>query len=93
MAEVTNRTLSQLLRTHCQENHQWRAQLPYLQMIHNATPQSRTQLSPYKLATGRDLLLPIDLATPAESVPASLEFAEGLATLWQKTKLKMEQLH
>ena len=62
-------------------------------MIHNATPQSRTQLSPYKLATGRDLLLPIDLAAPAESVPASLEFAEGLATLWQKTKLKMEQLH
>ena len=82
MAEVTNRTLSQLLRTHYQESSQWRDDLPYLQLIHNATPQSRTRLSPYKLATGRDLLLPLDLAVPQESVPASQDFATGLATLW-----------
>ena len=63
MAEVTNRTLGQLLRTHCNEEQAWKDQLPYLQMVHNATPQSRTSISPYKLATGRDLLLPVDLAT------------------------------
>lgn len=93
MAEVTNRTLSQLLRTHCQDSTNWRAELPYLQMIYNATPQSRTRLSPYKLATGRDVLLPIDLAVPKESVPASQNFAEGLATLWQSIRQKMTALH
>ena len=71
----------------------WKEELPYIQLVYNATPQSRTKISPYKLATGRDALLPMDLAVPQENVPSSLDFAGGLATLWRDVKLKMEQLH
>ena len=35
----------------------------------------------------------MDLALLQESVPASLDFSEGLINLWKMTKLRMEELH
>ena len=37
-AEVTNRTLGTLLRTHCQEHQDWVLELSLVQMVYNATP-------------------------------------------------------
>ena len=47
MAEVTNRTMAALLRTHCAIARDWHQQLPMVQMVYNATPQSRTGESPH----------------------------------------------
>ena len=38
------------------------------------------------------MALPVDLALPQQEVPAAQEFAEGLITLWQATKTKLERL-
>ena len=40
IAEVTNRTLKQLLLC-CAEEEGWEEKLPYLEMVYNSSPQSR----------------------------------------------------
>ena len=85
MAEVTNRTLEQLVRLYCDENKtNWYEKLNLIQLYYNSTPQSRTGYSPHYVITGRDLKLLVDLAlTEVHSdVPASAPFAEDLITLW-----------
>ena len=75
MAEVSNRTLGQLLRLHCSDGH-WVDRLPLLALLYNATPQSRTGHSPYFIATGRQPSLPIDLALQDLRYPQSVVFYE-----------------
>ena len=93
MAEVTNRTVEQLLRAHCKDNPAtWTKQLALVQLLYNATPQSRTALSPYQLATGRGIKLPINVAMASVPVPAAQDFAGDLINLWRKNKSKLESL-
>ena len=73
MAEVSNRTLDQLLCIHCGDR-RWVKTLPLLALLYNATPQSETKQSPYFVATGRQLALPVDLALRDLKVPAVSEF-------------------
>ena len=59
-------------------------------MYINTTPQSRTGLSPYHIAFGRELKLPIDLALVPTRTPAVREFAEGLDRLWKDIRNRLE---
>ena len=59
-------------------------------MVYNATPQSRTGESPYRVATGRDLHLSIDTVLSSGKVPAATRFSEDLITLWRNCKAKLE---
>ena len=52
MAEVTNRTLKQLLLC-CAEEEDWEEKLPYLEMVYNSSLQSRTKESPHYVIVGR----------------------------------------
>ena len=45
MAEITNRTLKQLLLC-CAEEEDWE-KLTYLEMVYNRSPQSKTKESPH----------------------------------------------
>ena len=54
MAEFTNRTLKQLLLC-CAEEEGWEEQLPYLEMVYNSSPQSRTKECPHYVMVGRQL--------------------------------------
>ena len=90
MAEVSNRTLGQLLRTHCGSG-RWVNTLPLLALLYNATPQSRTGESPYFIATGRQPTLPIDLALSDLKVPAVGEFLRDISKLWETIKDKAEE--
>lgn len=55
-------------------------------MIYNATPQSRTGLSPYYVDTGRVMKLPIDVALSRSELPAVQHFAEDLQQVWKTTQ-------
>ena len=92
MAEVTNRTLAALLRTHCADTRDWYQRLPLVQMVYNSTPQSRTGESPHLIATGRDLLLPIDTILEANNIPVASQFTQEIRNLWRKCKLRLEQV-
>ena len=61
-----------------------------VQLLYNATPQSRTQMSLYQLASGREMVLPIDLATSDVPVPAAEDFTKEFITLWKETKGRLE---
>lgn len=84
LAEVSNRTLEQLLRAHCQDTTRWVETLPLVALLYNATPQSRTKEAPYTVATGRALAMPIDIALADTNVPAATQFTKNLQTLWDK---------
>ena len=61
IAELTNRTLSQLLCIHCEEGKLVKT-LPLLALLYITTPQSCTGQSPYFVATWRQPDLPVGLA-------------------------------
>ena len=88
MAEVSNRTLGQLLCLHCKDN-RWVNDLPLLSLLYNATPQSQTQKSPYFVATGCQPCLPIDLVLSDLKVPAVRNFLDQITSLWRAVKAKL----
>ena len=59
IAEVSNRTLVQLLCIHCGYG-KWVKTLPLLALLYNATPQSYTIQSPYFVSIGRQPALLVD---------------------------------
>ena len=70
MAEVTNRTLKQLLLC-CAEDKDWEEKLPYIDMVYNSSPQSRTKESLHHMMTGRQLKFPVDLDFSGGTMPAA----------------------
>ena len=88
MAEVSNRTLGQLLCLHCMDNC-WVKDLPLLSLLYNAMPQSRTQRSPYFMAMGCQPCLPINLALSDLKVPAVGNFLDRITSLWHNVKAKL----
>ena len=52
MAEITDRILKQLL-LYCAKEQDWQEKLPYLEMVYNSSPQSRTKESPHYVMVGR----------------------------------------
>ena len=76
MAEVTSRTLKQLLLC-CAEEDGWE-KLPYLEMVYNSSPQSRTKESPHYMMIGRQLKFPVDLDFSGATVPAATETASEM---------------
>ena len=81
MAQVSNRTLGQLLCIHCGDG-RWVKTLPLLALMYNATPYSRTRQYSYFIATGRQPALPVYLALRDLKVPAVSEFLLDISRLW-----------
>ena len=52
MAEITSRTLKQLLLC-CAEEEDWEDKITYLEMVYNSSPQSSTKESPHYVMVGR----------------------------------------
>ena len=77
MAEVTNRTLKQLLSS-CAEKEEWEEKLPYLEIVYNSNPQSRTKESPHYAMVGRQWKFPVDLQFSGATVPAAIETASEM---------------
>ena len=83
MAEVTNRTLKQLLLC-CVEEEGWEEKLPYLEIVYNSSPQSSTKESLYYVMTGRQLKFPVDLDFSGATVPAATETARDMQAVWEQ---------
>ncbi len=90
MAEVTNRTMEQLLRLHAQDS-DWVSWLPYIEFIINTTPQSRTGVTPYEIVHGRKALFPVDIAVLPKDVPAAELFVRDLHSTWLKIRERLLQ--
>ena len=84
MAEVTNRTLKQLLC--CAEEEDWGEKLPSLEMVYNSSPQSRTKESPHYVMVGRQLKFPVDLDFSGATVPAATETASEMQAVWERVR-------
>ena len=85
MAEVTNRTMEQLLRIHATTDG-WVATLPLVAMMINATPQSRTGRTPHEVAYGRKLRMPMDVVTAPMTVPAAEEYVTRMQRIWENVQ-------
>ena len=85
MAEVTNRTMEQLLRIHAMTDG-WVATLPLVAMMINAMPQSRTGRMPHEVAYGRKLQMPMDVATAPMTVPAAKEYVTRMQRIWENVR-------
>ena len=85
MVEVTNRTLKQLLLC-CAEEKGWEERLPFLEMLYNSSPQSRTKESPHYVMVGRQLKFPVDLDFSGATVPAATETASEMQAVWERIR-------
>ena len=83
MAEITNRTLKQLLLC-CAEEEEWEEKLPYLEMVYNSRPQSRSKENPHYVMAGRQLKLPLDLEFSGATVPAATGTASEMQAVWER---------
>ena len=81
MAEVTNRTLKQLLLS-CAEEEDSEEKLPYLEMVYNSSPQSRTKENSHYVIVGRQLKFPVGLDFSGATVPAATETASEMQAVW-----------
>ncbi|CDJ50705.1 Similar to Transposon MAGGYgagandpolgenehomologues, related [Eimeria brunetti] len=60
--ERVNRTLEQMLRTYVQaDEREWEGLLPALELAHNTTSHSSTELSPFEIMVGENPLTAADL--------------------------------
>ena len=89
IAEVSNRTLGQLLSIHYGDG-RWVKTLPLLALLYNPTPQSCTGQFPYFVATGRQPALLVDLALRDLKVPAVSQFLQDISRLWETMKTRAE---
>ena len=85
IAEVTNRILKQLLLC-CAEEENKEERLPYLEMVYNSSPQSRTTESLYYVMVGRQLKFPMDLELSRATVPAATETASEIQAVWERVR-------
>ena len=85
MAEVTNRTLKQLLLC-CAEEEGWEEKLPYLEMVYNRSPQSMTKETPHYVMVGRQLKFLVDLDFSRATVPAAAETASEMQAVWERVR-------
>ena len=85
MAEVTNRTMEQLLWIHAMTDG-WVATLPLVAMMINATPQSRTGRTPHEVAYGCKLRMPMDVVTALMTVPAAEEYITRMQHIWESVR-------
>ena len=83
--EVTNRTLGNILQCLVQENtSSWYKLLPRAEFAYNASEHRATGYSAFRVNTGRDPNLPVDLlplTTPAAYSTEAITFATDLAAL------------
>lgn len=91
MAEVTVRTLKQLLAC-CAEETDWQSYLPQIQMMYNSSPQSRTGRSPYEILHGRQMTFPADLDFTGLDVPAVESFAVNLEGIWADVRQRLREV-
>ena len=87
MAEVTNRTLKQLLLCFAEEE-DWeeKEKLTYLEMVYNSSPRSRTKESPHYVMVRRQLKFPVDLDFSGATVPAATETAREMQAVWERVR-------
>ena len=85
MAEVTNRTMEQLLWIYATTDG-WVATLPLVAMMINATPQSRMGRTPHGVAYGRKLRMPMDVVTAPMTVPAAEEYVTRMLCIWESLR-------
>ena len=85
MAEVTNRTLKQLLLC-CAEEEGWEEKLPYLEMVCNSSPQLRNKENPHYVMVGRQLKFAVDLDFSGATVPAATETAGEMQAVWERVR-------
>ena len=64
MVEPSKRTLAQQLAKYCEEGQQdWDVRLPAMLMAYRSAVHEVTDFTPARLMLGRELRLPVDLAT------------------------------
>ena len=85
MAEVTNRTVKQLL-LFCTEEEDWEEKLPYLEMLYDSSPQSRIKESTHYVMVGRQLKFPVDLEFSGATLPAAMEAASEMQAVWERVR-------
>ena len=85
MAEVSNRTLKQLL-LFCAEKEDWEAKPPYLEMACNSSSQVRTKEIPHYVMIGRQLQFPVDLEFSRATVPATTGTASEMQAVWERVR-------
>ena len=85
MAEVTNRTLKQFLLC-CTKEEDWEEKLPYLEMVYNSRPQSRSKENPHYVMAGRQLKLPLDLEFCGATVSAATGTASEMQAVWERVR-------
>ena len=88
--EVTNRTLGNLLRCLIQENTTaWDDLLPRAEFAYNASKHRATGYSPFRVTTGKDPLLPVDLIplpSPGKDSTEAITFATDLTVLHRQVR-------
>ena len=82
MAEVTNRTMEQLLWIHATTDG-WVVTLPLVAMMINAMPQSQMGRMPHEVAYGRKLRMPMDVVTTPMTVPTAKEYITRMQCIWE----------
>ena len=85
MAEVTNRTMEQLLWIHATTDG-WVATLPLVAMMINAMPQSRMGRTPHEVACGRKLRMTMDVVTALMTVPGAEEYITRMQRIWESVQ-------
>ena len=64
----------------------WEEKLPYLEMVYNSSPQSRTKESPHYVMVGRQLKFPADLDFSRATVPAATDNASEMQAVWERVR-------
>ena len=85
VAKVTNVTLKHLLLCFAEEE-DWKEKPPYLEMVYNSSPQSRSKESLHYVMTGRQLKFPLDLDFSRATVPAATETANEMQAVWERDR-------
>ena len=70
----------------CTEEKDWEEKLPYLAMVYNSSPQSRTKESPHYVMVGRQLKFPVDLDFSGATVPAATKTASEIQAVWERVR-------
>ena len=70
----------------CAEEEGWEEKLPYLEMVYNSSPQSRTKESPHYVMVGRQLKFLVDLDFSGATVPAATEAASEIQAVWERVR-------
>src|SRR6185295_6831912 len=93
--ERANRTLEQMMRNWVNYKHDnWDLQLAAVEFAYNNAKQSSTSISPFKLVTGQDPIVPLSLTTSVEidtNVPSTEDFVKKIADGIKKAMEKLQE--